>query len=67
LAAGDQEEGRRFAVISPYLEKPVRSLEQVLSDIERKCSAAEDDLSNDRSMDREICGSHMVPSEGADR
>jgi hypothetical protein len=54
-------------VISPYLEKPVRSLEQALGDIERKCAGAEDGVSNDRRMDRDFRGSRPDPNEDADR
>lgn len=41
-------------MISPYLEKPVRSLEQVLSDIGAKCGAAEHGVSSDGRLDREF-------------
>lgn len=50
-------------MISPYLEKPVRSLERALSDIERKCGAAEDGLSSDRRSDREFSGNRPDPDE----
>lgn len=54
-------------MISPYLEKPVRSLEQVLTDLERKCGGAEDGVSSDRRMDREFRGSRLDPDEDVDR
>jgi hypothetical protein len=54
-------------VISLYLEKPVRSLEQVLNDLERKCGGAENGMSSDRRMDREFRGSRLDPDEDVDR
>ena len=54
-------------MISPYLEKPVRSFEQALSDIECRCDAGDDGLPSDRCSDREFRGNRPGPDEGAER